>query len=201
MRTEQLDAVVVGSGPNGLAAAVVLTAAGLRVQLYEAADTFGGGARSAELTLPGVVSDVCSAVHPLALASPFFRAFDLAAHGVRFAVPELSFAHPLDGGDAALAWRDLERTCAGLGCDGPAWRRLFAPLVARWAAVAELALSDLRSLPRSPALALRLALRVAEQGSPAWQCRWHGARADALLTGAAAHAIAPPRALGPSGAG
>src|SRR6266700_4204623 len=126
------DAMVVGSGPNGLAAAVMLARSGLAVHVIEGAETPGGGARTAELTLPGFRHDVCSAVHPMALASPFFTAFDLAAHGVRMARPDVAFAHPLDRGRAAVAWQDIDRTADGLGQDGPAWRALFGPLVRRW---------------------------------------------------------------------
>src|SRR5688500_7667030 len=129
MPSSEVDAVVVGSGPNGLAAALVLSKAGLQVELHEAAPTLGGGARTAELTLPGFRHDVCSATHPMALASPFFRAFDLAGHGVQLLQPEIAYAHPLDGGRAGLGWRDLDRTADGLGRDGATWRSLLAPLV------------------------------------------------------------------------
>ena len=115
----ELDAVVIGAGPNGLAAAVTLARAGLSVAVYEQAATIGGGARTAELTLPGFRHDVCSAVHPMALASEFFQRFGLRER-VELVVPELSYAHPLDGGHAGLAWRDLERTSEGLGRDGRA---------------------------------------------------------------------------------
>jgi phytoene dehydrogenase-like protein len=116
------DAVVVGSGPNGLAAAWTLASAGLDVELVEGADTFGGGTRSVELTLPGVVHDVCSAAHPLAAAAPFFapgggpdgRGFDLAAHGVRLLQPEIPLAHAMDGGRFALLQRSVEDTAADL---------------------------------------------------------------------------------------
>src|SRR5579862_10008856 len=106
------DAVIVGSGPNGLAAAVTLSAAGLRVLVIEGADTLGGGCRTAELTLPGFRHDVCSAAHPLALASPFFRAFGLEARGVRLLQPEIPFAQPLGGDRAAASFRSVEETAA-----------------------------------------------------------------------------------------
>ena len=122
------DAVVVGSGPNGLAAAVTLAAAGLRVQVIEGAATPGGGCRTEELTLPGFRHDVCSAAHPLALASPFFRRFGLEERGVRFAAPEVVIAHPLDGGRAAVVTRPVPDTAAGLGADAAAYRRLLGPL-------------------------------------------------------------------------
>src|SRR5437763_3443848 len=108
------DAVVVGSGPNGLAAAVTMAAAGLRVLVIEGAATAGGGCRTEELTLPGFQHDICSAAHPLALASPFFRRFSLDARGVRFAQPEVVFAHPLDGGRAGIVTRSVESTAARL---------------------------------------------------------------------------------------
>jgi phytoene dehydrogenase-like protein len=116
------DAVVVGAGPNGLAAALRLSAAGLQVQVVERADRAGGGMRTEEVTLPGFAHDICSAVHPMGVASPFFREFDWASRGVRMLHPEVAYAHPLDGGDAAVAYRSLDRTAAGLGADGAAYR-------------------------------------------------------------------------------
>ncbi len=182
------DAIVVGAGPNGLAAAVTLARAGLRVTVYERNETIGGGSRSAELTLPGFLHDVCSAVHPMALASGFFRRFGLQRR-VDFVVPELSYGHPLDGGEAALAWRDLERTADGLAADGPAWHRLFAPLAEHADAVARIAGSRVLGAPAHPITLLRLGLRIAEQGLPTWNLRFTGDRAPALLSGVAAHAI------------
>src|SRR3954466_6380485 len=123
------DAVVVGAGPNGLAAALRLAAAGLRVQVVEAAPRPGGGMRTEELIRPGFHHDVCSSVQPMAAAAPFFREFDLASRGVRLVHPEISFAHPLDGGRAALSFPSLERTAAGLGADADGYRRLFGPLL------------------------------------------------------------------------
>src|SRR5215212_3131470 len=123
------DAVVVGSGPNGLAAALRLSAAGLRVQVVERADRAGGGMRTEELIRPGFLHDVCSTVQPMAAAAPFFREFDLPSRGVRLVQPEVCYAHPLDGGRAAVSLRSLEDTADGLGADGEAYRRLFAPLV------------------------------------------------------------------------
>lgn len=194
------EVVVVGSGPNGLAAAVIAARAGLSVRVLEAQEHPGGGSRTAELTLPGFHHDVCAGAHPMALASPFFRAFDLPAHGVDLLTPTVSYAHPLDGGVAGLAWRNLESTVADLGADGPAWRALFEPLVEHWPDVVDLAMSDLRHPPLRPATAVRFGLRLLEQGSPLWNNRFRGEVAPALLTGVATHAITQPRALPAVGA-
>ncbi|WP_039826333.1 phytoene desaturase family protein [Nocardia testacea] len=194
------DVVVVGSGPNGLAAAVTMAAAGLEVEVHEAADTLGGGCRTAETTLPGFRHDECAGAHPMALASPFFQAFDLAAHGVELLTPAASYAHPLDGGTAGIAWRDLERTADGLGVDGKAWRSLFEPLVRDWQHVVRTAMSDMRRIPFGPAT-IRFGLRMLEQGSPLWNTRFRGRVAPALFTGVAEHVIIPPRQLPAVGAG
>src|SRR5215218_6625978 len=127
----EYDAVVVGSGPNGLAAAITLSEEGRRVLVVEAADEPGGGARSAELTLPGFVHDVCSAVHPLGRASPFFRSLPLAEHGLEWLEPEVQMAHALGGERAACLVRSLEDTGNGVG-DLRGWRRLVGPLVDAW---------------------------------------------------------------------
>jgi len=196
----ELDAIVVGSGPNGLAAAVTLARAGHRVRVYERAGITGGGAATSELTLPGFRHDVCSAVHPLAFESRFFREFGLARR-VRFAVPELSFAHPLDGGRAALAYRDLERTRDALGADGPAYARLMAPLAARASAIAEFTGATLLRVPRDPVAAVRFGIRALEQGTPLWDARFREDAAPALLTGVAAHSILHQPSIAGSGAG
>ncbi|WP_019931003.1 NAD(P)/FAD-dependent oxidoreductase [Nocardia sp. BMG111209] len=194
-----VDAVVVGAGPNGLAAAVVLARAGLAVEVYEAGDSVGGGCRTAELTLPGYRHDVCAGAHPMAVASPFFRMFDLPAHGVDLLVPEASYAHPLDGGVAGVAWRDLARTAAGLGRDGAAWRRLFGPLASHWPELVDLAMSDLRHPPLDPIIGVRFGRRLLEQSSPLWDLRFREDIAPALFTGVSAHAIIPPRAFAAAG--
>ncbi|MDX6222947.1 MAG: hypothetical protein QOD91_2001, partial [Frankiales bacterium] len=121
------DVVVVGAGPNGLAAAITMAARGLSVVLYEAAGTVGGGCRTAPLTLPGFAHDVCSAAHPLAAGASFLRSLDLPSRGVVLRQPALPFAHPLDGGRAGVAHRSVEETAEGLGADGAAYRRLFGP--------------------------------------------------------------------------
>jgi phytoene dehydrogenase-like protein len=195
-----MDVTVVGSGPNGLAAAVICARAGLKVQVVEAQPTFGGGARTApDFEFPGVLHDICSAVHPLALASPFFAEFALAARGVRLAVPEISYANPLPGRQAAIAYRDLERTCAELD-DGAPWRRFLGPLAAHSDAVVAFLLGDKRSIPTSLPTVVRLGLRMLSQGTPAWGLL-AGEDARALFTGVAAHAITPLPSLASAGAG
>ncbi len=191
-------AAVIGSGPNGLAAAVVLARAGIRTTVYEGAETIGGGARTAELTLPGFRHDLGSAVHPLAVASGFFRRFELSKR-IELVTPEISYAHPLDGRPAAIAYRDLDRTAEYLGIDGAAWRRLFAPLVDRSQKVAQFTGSSLIRMPDHPLTALLFGLRALEQGSPAWNLRWRDASAPALLSGVAAHSVRPMPSLSTSG--
>jgi phytoene dehydrogenase-like protein len=195
-----VDVTVVGSGPNGLAAAVICARAGLQVQVVEAQPTFGGGARSvADFEFPGVLHDVCSAVHPLAFASPFFAEFDLAARGVALAVPEIAYANPLPGRPAAIAYRDLARTCAELD-DGASWRRFLGPLARQSDAVVAFLLGDKRSVPGALPTVVRLGLRMLAQGTPAWGAlRREDARA--LFTGVAAHAITPVPSLASAGAG
>lgn len=185
-----VDAVVVGAGPNGLAAAVTLARAGLSVTVLERNETIGGGARTAELTLPGFHHDVCSAVHPMALASGFFRAFGLDRR-IELPVPEISYAHPLDGGRAGIAYRDIERTAEALGRDGAAWRALMGPLAERADRVSGFTNDALLKVPTDPAVLVRFGLRVLEQGSPLWNLRFRDDVAPAMFSGVAAHAIRP----------
>lgn len=203
-----MDVTVVGSGPNGLSTAVICARAGLKVQVVEAQPTFGGGARTAtDPEFSGVRHDVCSAVHPLALASPFFAQFDLQARGVKLAVPEISYANPLPDHRAVIAYRDLGRTCAEL-THGASWRRLLGPLVANSPAVVGLLLGDKRSLPTPlssglPA-AVHLGVRMLSQGTPAWGSLvglLDGEDDRALFTGVAAHVISRMPSLAAAGAG
>ncbi|MFE5326091.1 phytoene desaturase family protein [Embleya sp. NPDC056575] len=181
------DVAVVGSGPNGLAAAVTMARAGLTVHVHEQADTIGGGLRGEALFDPVIRHDLCAAVHPMAAASPFFREFDLVSRGVALTAPAISYAHPLDGGAAALAHRDLDLTCDGLGPDGPRWRRLMEPLIRRGLGVTDLLLSDLRSLPPDLIAPALLGPRVLGHFTRVNGLRTEPARA--LLTGVAAHAV------------
>ncbi|SDS53249.1 Phytoene dehydrogenase-related protein [Pseudarthrobacter equi] len=194
------DVNVVGAGPNGLAAAAIMARAGLSVEVFEAAGSIGGGTRTTELMQPGHFHDVCSAVHPMALASPFFRAFELARR-VDLVTPELSFASPLDGGRAALAYRSLDRTAFELGRDGAAYRHLMAPLVSRTADIMDFTQDQLLRIPRNPLAAGIFGARTAEQGSFLWNLRFREDKAPALLSGVAAHAISHQPSLAASGAG
>lgn len=183
-----VDAVVVGAGPNGLAAAVTLARAGLSVEVVERNDTIGGGARTEELTLPGFLHDVCSAVHPMALQSEFFRLFRMEER-IELRLPEVQYGHPLDGGRAGIAYQDLERTAAELGVDGPAFRNLMGPLARSADQVADFATDALLHVPRHPLTVLRFGLRALEQGSSAWNARFRQDAAPAMVSGVAAHSI------------
>jgi phytoene dehydrogenase-like protein len=185
-----VDAVVVGAGPNGLAAGVTLAGAGASVLVLEGAEQIGGGARSRELTVPGLVHDVCSAIHPLGATSPYLATLPLDEHGLEWRFPEVDLAHPLDGGRAGVMVRDLDATVAGLGADGPTWRRLFGPLVERFDHVAAEILQPIVHLPRHPVDLARFGLRALPPATLlARLLRTDEARG--LLAGAAAHGFHP----------
>lgn len=184
-----VDAVIVGAGPNGLAAAVALAREGCSVVVLEAAAAIGGGARTEELTLPGFRHDVCSAVHPLGVGSPFFGSLPLAEHGLEWVEAEAPLAHALESGSPALE-RSLEATAAGLGVDGNAWRNLFDPLVEAWGALAEEALAPLH-WPRRPGPLVSLAARAARSPEGLVRARFRAPAAGALFAGIAAHGVLP----------
>jgi phytoene dehydrogenase-like protein len=184
------DAIVVGSGPNGLAAALTLAQAGVGVEVYEGASTVGGGTRTESLTLEGFRHDVCSSVHPSLVASPFFRSLDLPRLGIRLLQPEVAFAQPLDGGRAAALFRSVEETADRLGGDATPYRELMRPLVEGLHDIVPYVLGPMRSLPRHPLTLLRFA-RV---GSPSLRHlaqRFNTDAARALLAGTAAHSMEP----------
>lgn len=179
-----------GSGPNGLAAAIVLAGAGLRTLVREAKPTLGGGLRSAELTLPGFVHDVCSAVHPLACSSPFFRSLPLGRYGLEWIQPAAPLAHPLDGGTAAILERSVEETARGLGPHGRDWARLFAAFARHWDALAADVLAPPLHIPRSPLMMARFGLKALLPATVLARAL-RGTPARALFAGNAAHAFLP----------
>jgi len=185
-------AVVVGSGPNGLAAAVTLARAGISVTVLETAQRLGGGARSSELTLPGLVHDDCSAIHPMGVASPFLRSLDLEKYGLRWRWAPIDLAHPLDGGRAGVLTRSLDETVEHLGRDGPAWRRLFEPLATGFDALAGEVFRPVLHLPRHPLALARFGLR-ALQPATVLARRFDTDEARALFGGVAAHVMQPLR--------
>jgi phytoene dehydrogenase-like protein len=182
------QAIVVGSGPNGLACAVELARAGVEVTVLEAADTIGGGTRSADLTSDGLIHDVCSATHPMAAESPFLTTLGLERHGLEWCYPELDLVHPLDGGSAAVMQRDINATAEGLGSDGPAWKRIFGSSSAHFKALNE---DMFRPILRFPSHPIRLARFGIPAATPATVLAkaWKTDEARALFGGVAAHAF------------
>ena len=182
------DAVVVGSGPNGLAAGIVLARAGHAVSVVEGSETVGGGCRSEELTLPGFVHDTCSTVHALALVSPFVKSLSLGEHGLELVHPDAPLAHPLDDGTAVVLERSVEETARGLGRDAGAYRRLFGQLVRDADALLGEILGPLRP-PGHPLVMARFAPIALRSAIGLARARFDGQRVRALLTGCCAHSM------------
>ena len=190
LRDEHFDAVVIGSGPNGLSAAVSLAMQGASVAVLEAASEIGGGTRTAPLTLPGFAHDVCSAVHTMAILSPFFRSLPLADHGLEWIQPPASLAHPLDDGPPVMLWRSLDRTCAGLGSDARAYRAMIEPLLRDPHGFLADALGPL-GVPKHPLLFAHFGLHGLWPATWLARARFRGERARALFAGCAAHSVLP----------
>jgi len=186
----QYDAVVVGAGPNGLSAGIILAQNGLKVLILEANDTIGGGARTSEVTLPGFRHDICSAIHPLGVISPALTKLPLAKFGLEWCWPPAAIAHPLDDGTAGLLETSLDATAAHLGEDGDAYRKLIGPLAAHAKELFDEILRPTRLLPRHPLLVARFGMR-AMQSAMSSAKRFRTDRARALFGGCAAHAILP----------
>ncbi|HEU5011631.1 MAG TPA: NAD(P)/FAD-dependent oxidoreductase [Roseiflexaceae bacterium] len=189
-RSTSYDAVVIGAGPNGLSAAITLARAGRSVLVAEANDTIGGGARSAELTLPGFIHDSGSAVHPLGVASPFFQTLPLHQHGLRWIHPPLPLAHPFDDGTAAALQRSIRATGATLGPDAQMYWRLMAPVVRNWDRIAPAFLGPLR-FPRHPVAFARFGLRAPWPASMMARALFRGTHARGLFAGNSAHSFLP----------
>lgn len=186
----QADAVVVGAGPNGLAAAIVIAQTGRKVILFESADTVGGGCRSEELTLPGFVHDVCSAVHPFAVVSPIFRSLPLATHGLEWIEPPVMLAHPLDNGRAVCVYRSIDRTAESMGPDAKRYRSLYGSLVEMWPRIEDAVLGPLR-WPRHPVALARFGSRALQAAEPLARRMFAAEPARALFAGIAAHSMLP----------
>jgi phytoene dehydrogenase-like protein len=196
----RVDAVVVGSGPNGLAAAITIAQTGRAVVLFEAADTIGGGCRSAELTLPGFVHDVCSAIHPFAVASPFFRSLPLGSRGIEWVEPPVMAAHPLDDGRAVAVYRSVDRTAESLGVDREAYADLMGRLVQAWPRIEGAVLGPLR-WPAHPIALGRFGLDAFQPADRLARRVFAEAPTRAMLAGMAAHGMLPLDALLTGGIG
>jgi phytoene dehydrogenase-like protein len=184
-----LDAIVVGAGPNGLAAAIELARAGRSVRVFEAAGTIGGGTRSAEVTLPGFVHDICASVHPLSLASPFFRSLDLERHGLEWVHAEAPLAHAFAPGRSVVLERDLALVDDALGHDAAAWRRLFGPSVEAWQRLMPAILSPIVRPPRHPILLARFGVPALLPATSLARLAFREPAARALFAGMAAHSM------------
>lgn len=194
------DAVVVGSGPNGLAAAITLARSGCSVLLIEGRETVGGGMRSSELTLSGFVHDICSAIHPLGIASPFFRSLDLGLYGLEWIHPAAPLAHPLDDGTAVLLERSIDVTMDGLGPDAESYGRLMRPLANSWDRLLEEVLGPLH-FPRHLWIPAMFGLLASQSVNHLVRSKFKEVRARALFAGIAAHSIMLPDRLGSAAVG
>ncbi|MET0730556.1 MAG: NAD(P)/FAD-dependent oxidoreductase [Solirubrobacterales bacterium] len=193
-------AIVVGSGPNGLACAVELARHGMEVTVLEAADRIGGGARTSELTLPGLLHDDCSATHPMAAGSPFLRSIDLRKHGLEWLWPEVDLAHPLDDGTAGVMVRSIEKTARGMGEDGAAWKRVFGSSSAHYGALLDDLLAPVLHVPRHPFRLARFGIPAAAPATVLASV-WKTPQARALFGGVAAHSFSPLNRLMSSAVG
>ena len=188
--SQDYDAIVVGSGPNGLSAAITLAHAGCKVLVLEAKETTGGGARTAELTLPGFWHDVCSAIHPLGAGSPFFSSLPLDEYGLEWIYPPVPFAHPLDDGPAVLLHHSIEETAAGLAPDSAAYQRLMGRLTREWKLIASAILGPF-SFPRHPISMAQFGWYALQPAASFAKHTFRGERARSLIAGLAGHAIQP----------
>jgi len=188
---DSYDAVVVGAGPNGLAAAITFARQGLSVLVLEAKESIGGGTRTAELTLPGFKHDICATVITTALVSPFIRSLDLEQHGLQLVQPDIPLAHPLSGGRAACLYRSVEETAQGLGRDAAAYRLIFNPLVKRWREINADILGPLPLPPHHPLTLAAFGIWAIQPGSLLARLAFRGEAAQALFGGLASHAIMP----------
>jgi phytoene dehydrogenase-like protein len=185
------DAIIVGSGPNGLTAAITLAQTGQKVLVFEAKDTIGGGTRTAEITLPGYHHDICSAIHPLGIASPFYRSLPLADFGLAWITPPVALAHPLDDSRTAVLTLSLEESASSLGSDGSAYRRLLAPLVDSWKEILEDILGPAPIPPKHPVPLMRFGLMALRSARGLAESRFQDAPAQALFAGLAGHGMLP----------
>lgn len=197
------DAIIVGSGPNGLAAAITIARTGRSVLVYEAKETVGGGCRSAELTLPGFTHDICSAIHPFGLGSPFLRTLPLEDYGIEWVQPPLALAHPLDNGTAGVLARSLDVTCASLGEDATAYKHLMQPLIENWETIIEAFYGPLRpqAIIPHPFKLAEFGLAALRSASGLAQTCFKGARARALFAGVSGHSMLPLTAASTAAAG
>ncbi|MDX1671450.1 MAG: NAD(P)/FAD-dependent oxidoreductase [Balneolaceae bacterium] len=195
------DAIIVGSGPNGLGAAIELARNGVSVKVYEAEDSIGGGTRTDQLTLPGFHHDICSAIHPLAAGSPFLSELPLEDHGLEWIQPEYPLAHPLDDAPAVLLRRSLEKTAHDLEEDEAAYRKLFEPLTSHWNQLAPQLLAPFTLLPRNPIRMARFGLKALQSAKRLATNEFTGRKARALFAGLAAHSILPLDAAATSAIG